>query len=118
MISKIRLLKEKCGHREKPSMMPPLFAVLGCDNIASTTWPKQTRFIADVWDMYQGRDQCQNLGPTREHNTTTHVKSRKLDIGNYKIEDFVALDIFYISCIVKMEIKLSEIRISVPTQRE
>jgi hypothetical protein len=63
--------------------------------------------------MDQDRDQCQNPGPTREYNTTTHVNSRKLDIGNYKFEDFVALDTFYISCIVNVEIKLSEIRISV-----
>jgi hypothetical protein len=68
--------------------------------------------------MDQDRDQCQNLGSTREHNTTTYVKSRKLDIGNYKIEDFVALNTFYISCIVNVEITLSEIRISVAYRRK
>jgi hypothetical protein len=68
---------------------------------------------ADVWAMDQDRDRSQNLGQTRQHNTTTHVKSRRLDIRNYKIEDFVALNTFYISYIVNVEIKLSEIRISV-----
>ena len=66
--------------------------------------------------MDQDRDQCHNLGSTREHNTTTYVKSRKLDIGNYKIEDFVALDTFYISCIVNVEMKFLEFGFRLPTQ--
>lgn len=63
--------------------------------------------------MGYGSGQGPEPESTPDQTAQYHNPCEVSQVRNYKIEDFVALDTFYISYIVNVEIKLSEIRISV-----